>query len=124
MENLANYIFIGSIIAICLLVLRINRRRDDGIVRDPGEALVEFGNAYPKEAIRGALMDKSGKTTFMRLADGKTGLIHMKAGSYSYPTNHVTFKRCAYCCILRVRTFQLFFNHLLCIYYVFHFQTF
>lgn len=82
MENLANYIFIGSIIAICLLILRINRRRDDGLVRDPGEALVEFGNAYPKEAIRGALMDKSGKTTFMRLADGKTGLTQVVGNAW------------------------------------------
>tara|TARA_R110002126_G_scaffold9595_17_gene43238 strand:+ start:1368 stop:1814 length:447 start_codon:yes stop_codon:yes gene_type:complete len=74
LENLANYLFIGSIIGICILTLRIIRRRDDGDVRDPGLALEEFGKVYPNEAIRGALMDKTGMTTFMRLAAGKTGL--------------------------------------------------
>ncbi|MEP3197739.1 MAG: hypothetical protein ABJO57_07710 [Lentilitoribacter sp.] len=82
MENLANYLFIGSIVGISLLILRINRRRDDGVVRDPGEALVEFGNAYPNEAIRGVLMDKPGKTTFMRLADGKTGLTQIVGNAW------------------------------------------
>lgn len=74
MENLANYLFIGSIIGICLLTLRIIRRRDNGDVRDPGQAIEEFGKVYPNEPIRAALMDKSGLTTFMRLAAGKTGL--------------------------------------------------
>lgn len=82
MENLANYLFIGSIVGISLLILRINRRRDDGLVRDPGEALVEFGNAYPNEAIRGVLMDKSGITTFMRLADGRTGLTQIVGNAW------------------------------------------
>lgn len=82
MENLANYLFIGSIIGVSLIVLRINRRRDDGLVRDPGEALVEFGSAFPNEAIRGALMDKSGQTTFMRLADGKTGLTQIVGSAW------------------------------------------
>ena len=82
MENLANYLFIGSIVGISLLILRINRRRDDGLVRDPGEALVEFGNAYPDEAIRGVLMDKSGQTTFMRLAAGKIGLTQIVGNAW------------------------------------------
>ena len=82
MENLANYLFIGSLVGISLLILRINRRRDDGLVRDPGEALVEFGNAYPNEAIRGVLMDKSGITTFMRLADGRTGLTQIVGNAW------------------------------------------
>lgn len=82
MENLASYLFIGSIVGISLLILRINRRRDDGLVRDPGEALVEFGIAYPNEAIRGVLMDKSGATTFMRLAAGKTGLTQIVGNAW------------------------------------------
>lgn len=64
------------------MILRINRPRDDGLVRDPGEALVEFGDAYPNEAVRGALMDQSGHTTFMRLADGKTGLAQIVGNAW------------------------------------------
>lgn len=82
MENWANFIAIGSLIGVCILTLRIIRRRDASEVRDPGEALVEFGSAYPDEAIRAVLMDKTGQTTFMRLADGKTGLAQILGNTF------------------------------------------
>ena len=44
--------------------------------------MVEFGIAYPNEAIRGVLMDKSGATTFMRLAAGKTGLTQIVGNAW------------------------------------------
>jgi hypothetical protein len=82
LENTANYIFLATIIAICLLTLRIMRHPKAVSVRDPGEAIVEFGNVFPDEAVRSVLMDKEGRTTFMRLADGKTGLTQVVGKTY------------------------------------------
>ncbi len=42
---------------------------------DHGEAILEFGKAFPLEAIRTAIMTEDGSATFFRLADGKTGLL-------------------------------------------------
>lgn len=82
MENTFNYIFLATLIAICLLTLRIIRHPKAVNLRDPGEAIVEFGNVFPDEAVRSVLMDKDAQTTFMRLADGKTGMTQIVGKSY------------------------------------------
>ena len=82
MENIAAFIAISSLVVVCILTLWVIRRRDASEVRDPGEALVEFGIAYPDEAVRAVLMDKHGTTTFMRLADGKTGLTEVLGNTF------------------------------------------
>lgn len=51
-------------------------------LKDPGEFIVEFGNVFPDEAVRSVRMDKESRTTFMRLADGKTGLVQIIGTTY------------------------------------------
>lgn len=82
MENLGNYLFIATIIAICLLTLRTIRHPKAVTLRDPGEAIVEFGIVFPDEAVRSVRMDKDSQTTFMRLAAGRTGLAQIVGSTY------------------------------------------
>lgn len=82
MENLGAFILIGVVMALGIMVLKIIRNPDDVDLHDPGGALIEFGTAYPDEAVRAILMDQKGLTTFMRLADGKTGLAQALGNSY------------------------------------------
>ena len=42
---------------------------------DAGLAIIEFGQAYPDEAIRHVLMSSDGKMVFLRLWTGRTGLM-------------------------------------------------
>lgn len=51
--------------------------RADGA--DAGAALLEFGNAFPDEAIRAVVMTADRKTSFFRLADGRTGFLQALA---------------------------------------------
>lgn len=82
MENLGAFILIGVVVALGIMVLKVIRNPDDVDLHDPGGALIEFGTAYPDEAVRAILMDKPGLTTFMRLADGKTGLAQALGNTY------------------------------------------
>lgn len=82
MENTFNYIFLAILIGICLFTLRVIRHPKAVTLRDPGESIVEFGNAFPDEAVRSVRMDKQGLTTFMRLADGRTGLTQIIGTTY------------------------------------------
>lgn len=65
-----------------MLTLRVIRNPKAVSLRDPGEAIVEFGIVFPDEAVRSVRMDKDGNTTFMRLADGKTGLAQIVGNTY------------------------------------------
>lgn len=47
----------------------------DGERFDAGLAILEFGKAYPDEAIRQVLMSADGEMVFLRLWTGRTGLM-------------------------------------------------
>jgi hypothetical protein len=47
----------------------------DGERFDAGLAIIEFGRAYPDEAIRQVLMSTDGEMVFLRLWTGRTGLM-------------------------------------------------
>ena len=49
---------------------------------DPGEALIEFAQAYPGEAVRAVAMTMDGKACFLRLADGKAGFLQAMGRHY------------------------------------------
>ncbi|PWW04186.1 hypothetical protein DFR52_101878 [Hoeflea marina] len=53
--------------------------RDD---RDPGTAILEFGRAYPTEAIRSVILTETGDAAFLRLADGRTGFLQTMGKHY------------------------------------------
>ena len=78
-----------TIVVACLflagLIFRHSFRRDEALEQageDAGLAIVEFGRAFPEEAIRAVATTKDRKTVFLRLHDGKTGC--MRAHGHHY----------------------------------------
>lgn len=54
---------------------RMTRNADEGTLGDPGLAIVEFGRAFPNEAIRSLHATEDGKAVFVRLHDNKAGFM-------------------------------------------------
>ncbi|WLR94136.1 hypothetical protein [Shinella zoogloeoides] len=50
---------------------------------DAGLAIVEFGRAFPEEAIRAMISTANGRTVFLRLHDGKAGVMHAHGHHYT-----------------------------------------
>ncbi|MFT4161623.1 hypothetical protein [Shinella zoogloeoides] len=48
-----------------------------------GLAILEFGRAFPGEAIREVITTANGRTVFLRLHDGKAGCMHAHGHHYS-----------------------------------------
>lgn len=48
-----------------------------------GLAILEFGRAFPDEAIRAVITTANGRTVFLRLHDGKAGCMHAHGHHYS-----------------------------------------
>ncbi|THV25372.1 hypothetical protein FAA97_04015 [Peteryoungia ipomoeae] len=54
---------------------RMTRRADESSLGDTGLAIVEFGRAFPNEAIRSLHATEDGKAVFVRLHDNKAGFM-------------------------------------------------
>jgi hypothetical protein len=68
------------------LVFRHVFRRDEEqemAGEDSGLAILEFGRAFPDEAIREVIATANGRTVFLRLHDGKAGCMHAHGHHYS-----------------------------------------
>ena len=68
------------------LIFRQSFRRDEGqemAGEDSGLAILEFGRAFPEEAIRAVIPTANGRTVFLRLHDGKAGCMHAHGHHYS-----------------------------------------
>ncbi|MGD9480990.1 UNVERIFIED_ORG: hypothetical protein LHK14_19435 [Roseateles sp. XES5] len=50
---------------------------------DAGLAILEFGRAFPEEAIREMIATTNGRTVFLRLHDGKAGCMHAHGHHYT-----------------------------------------
>ena len=50
---------------------------------DTGLAILEFGRAFPEEAIREVIATANGRTVFLRLHDGKAGCMHAHGHHYT-----------------------------------------
>ncbi|MCR6501829.1 hypothetical protein MUO32_22590 [Shinella sp. CPCC 101442] len=79
-----------TIIIACLflagLIFRHSFRRDDGQEQagdDSGLAIVEFGRAFPEEAIRAVVTTRDRRTVFLRLHDGKAGCMQAHGHHYA-----------------------------------------
>jgi hypothetical protein len=76
-----------TVIALLLagLVFRHSFRRNEQALaeEDTGLAILEFGRAFPQEAIRQVLSTADGKTVFLRLHDGKAGCMHAHGHHFS-----------------------------------------
>ena len=58
-------------------------RQDEDGLHDMGVALMEFGRAFPHEAIRALHTTADGNTVFVRLHDNKAGFMRSMRGHYS-----------------------------------------
>ena len=70
----------GGLIFSVLLVFsffasRLARRKPEKVEQDTGLAILEFGRAFPNEAIRSLHATADGKAMFVRLHDNKTGFM-------------------------------------------------
>lgn len=67
-------IVFALILALAYLSSRMVRQEDDGF-QDAGLAILEFGRAFPQEAIRSLHATVDGKAVFVRLHDNKAGFM-------------------------------------------------
>ncbi len=76
--NVGTIAFLLIIAAIALAAVLLRRRRADGEGEDDtGSALLQFGTSFPDAAVRDVVRTADGKATFLRLADGRTGLVRV-----------------------------------------------
>ncbi|MGW9231018.1 hypothetical protein ACWGPT_09140 [Pseudorhizobium sp. NPDC055634] len=84
-----NSVIVWSIIFVLIALFayyatRMARRdRGEEGLNDPGFALLEFGRAFPNEAVRELHSTADGKAVFIRLHDGKTGIMRSHAKHYT-----------------------------------------
>jgi hypothetical protein len=67
-------IVFALILALAYISSRLVRQEDEGF-QDAGLALLEFGRAFPQEAIRSLHATADGKAVFVRLHDNKAGFM-------------------------------------------------
>ncbi|ABR60028.1 hypothetical protein GOC91_19205 [Sinorhizobium medicae] len=76
-------LFPAAIAAVCVFYIRMNARAErDADNPDAGSAIVEFGRAFPDEAIRALHSSVDGTAIFLRLHDGKAGFIQSHGTHY------------------------------------------
>lgn len=80
---------VWSIIFVLLMGLAyyvtrlVSRDRPDGNRHDTGLAILEFGRAFPNEAIRSLHITADGEAIFVRLHDNKAGFMKSLRNHYS-----------------------------------------
>ncbi|MGE8103842.1 hypothetical protein ACQKP1_09150 [Allorhizobium sp. NPDC080224] len=67
-------IVFALVLALAYFSLRMMRQEDEGF-QDAGLAILEFGRAFPQEAIRSLHATVDGKAVFVRLHDNKAGFM-------------------------------------------------
>lgn len=68
-------VVVSGIALVVILVRLSDRGREGSEEADAGTALIEFGSAFPGEAIRAVIMTADKKASFFRLAEGRTGFL-------------------------------------------------
>ena len=76
-------VLMTAILAIAFTANRLGEKEDMRGFKDTGLAILEFGRAFPNEAIRQLHATVDGSTLFVRLHDGKTGFMRSMRGHYS-----------------------------------------
>lgn len=82
-------VVVWSIVFVLLMGLAwyvtrlIGRERTDGNRHDTGLAIVEFGRAFPHEAIRSLHVTADGEAIFVRLHDNKAGFMKSSRKHYA-----------------------------------------
>lgn len=73
----------GGIIVVAFVANRLGEKEPEKGFRDTGLAIMEFGRAYPTEAIRQLHATSDGQVVFVRLHDNKSGYMRNQRGHYS-----------------------------------------
>lgn len=68
-------IFLITMFSIYSMQLAARHRDED---EEAGPALIEFGRAFPKEAVRDVVTTVDRQTVFLRLLDNKVGCVHYR----------------------------------------------
>lgn len=76
---------IVCLVLVGLVFRQVFRREDEQEMagEDAGLAILEFGRAFPDEAIREVIATADGRAVFLRLHDGKAGCMHAHGHHYS-----------------------------------------
>jgi hypothetical protein len=77
-------ILVGLILFAAYYIARVAKQNDDGDGSfDTGLAILEFGRAFPDEAIRSLHGTADGSAFFVRLHDNKAGLMRNRRNHYA-----------------------------------------
>ncbi|MBT9370345.1 hypothetical protein [Rhizobium sp. CSW-27] len=76
-------IIFGLVILTAYYTTRMAREREELDRHDPGLAILEFGRAYPTEAIRSLHETEDGNAIFVRLHDNKAGVMRNGGSHYA-----------------------------------------
>lgn len=76
-------VLMGGILFVAFVANRLGEKEPARGFRDTGLAILEFGRAYPNEAIRQLHATTGGDVVFVRLHDNKAGFMRSQRGHYS-----------------------------------------
>ncbi|MCQ2004337.1 hypothetical protein [Rhizobium sp. NRK18] len=65
----------GALVLLAIVATRMAKQDDEDGLHDTGIAIMEFGRAYPDEAIRALHSTADGNAVFVRLHDDKAGFM-------------------------------------------------
>lgn len=78
------WVILGAlVVALAYYVTRIARSEEEDSLHDTGLAILEFGRAFPREAIRSLNATADGNAIFVRLHDGKAGFMRNHRAHYA-----------------------------------------
>lgn len=81
MVLLAWLVIIGAALIFFFWATGLVKQDQENERFDAGLAIVEFGRAYPNEAIRNVIISADGDMVFLRLWEGSTGCMRSKGSS-------------------------------------------
>jgi len=76
-------IILGLLVVLGYYVTRLAGRDQEGSAHDTGLAILEFGRAFPDEAIRSLHATADGEAIFVRLHDNKAGFMRSYRNHYA-----------------------------------------
>jgi hypothetical protein len=76
-------ILIALILALAYYSTRVARASDEDGLRDTGMAIMQFGRAFPDEAIRNLHVTADGNVIFVRLHDNKAGFMRNNSSHFA-----------------------------------------
>lgn len=75
MASITWIVIILLVVVFAYYSTRMAKQADEDNLHDSGLAIVEFGRAFPNEAIRSLHTTEDGRAVFVRLHDNKAGLM-------------------------------------------------